>query len=138
MWITADDLQALFEQERREQESRRRMLDLYQPTVLVDFDGVIHKYSKGWQDGTAYDEPMDGAKEALEKLTNDGYKVVIFSTRDSGQIYEWLRKYQFPRYRVTNVKEPAVALIDDRAIRFTSWHDATDQLTYHYPIRKEG
>ena len=26
----------------------------------LDFDGVIHKNSKGFHDGTIYDEPLDG------------------------------------------------------------------------------
>ena len=34
-------------------------------TIAVDFDGFIHKYSKGWHDGSIYDEPVEGAAEAL-------------------------------------------------------------------------
>lgn len=40
-------------------------------TIAVDFDGVIHKYSKGWQNGSIYDEPVEGAKEALLELLED-------------------------------------------------------------------
>lgn len=102
-------------------------------TILVDFDGVIHEYSKGWHDGTAYDGPMQHAKESLEEL-NTKYRVVIFSTRSKDQIEEWLKKYKFPPYPVSNIKEPAICLIDDRAIRFTEWQNAMFQVDELYGL----
>jgi hypothetical protein len=109
----------------------------YRPRLLVDFDGVLHAYSRGWADGTTYDGPIPGALEALAALDADGYEVVVFSTRDADQIVEWLAAHGFPAYRVTNVKEPAVAQIDDRAIRFHAWRQALDDVRLLYPIRQE-
>jgi hypothetical protein len=64
-------------------------------TVAVDFDGVIHKYSRGWQDGSIYDEPVDGAFSALRVLMRE-YAVFIFTTRNPMQVAEWLmNKGQF-------------------------------------------
>lgn len=111
---------------------------MYRPTILVDFDGVVHGYSQGWADGTAYDPPIEGAKEALEKLEELGYTVVIFSTRDRDDIREWLGKYDFEPYDVTNEKRKAVCLIDDRAIRFHNWGEALDQVLGLYPLKKES
>lgn len=106
------------------------------PTVLVDFDGVIHNYSHGWLDGEAYDVPFDGARDGLKELEELGYTVVIFSTRDRQQIRDWLDKYGFPPYDVTNEKRPALAIIDDRAIRFLVWRQAIDDLKMFYPINR--
>jgi hypothetical protein len=108
----------------------------HRPRVLVDFDGVVHAYSRGWDDGTAYDEPMHGAFQSLAVLDGYGYEVVIFSSRDAEQITAWLERHDFPPYRVTNVKEPAVAQIDDRAIRFVSWDSALVELMTRYPPRR--
>ena len=108
------------------------------PRVLVDFDGVIHAYSRGWSDGTAYDSPLPGAKEALQAMVDHGYEVVIFSTRSSGQILEWLRLHGFPRYRVTDQKLPAIAIIDDRAIHFVDWVGAITELARRYPPSPHG
>ena len=107
---------------------------MYTPKLLVDFDGVIHFYRKGWHDGTAYDIPIPGAKHALETLTSRGYEVVIFSTRDAQQIKEWLILNRFPPYRITNIKEPALAIIDDRAIHFKTWFETMEIITKSFDI----
>lgn len=101
-------------------------------TIAIDFDGVVHKYSKGWQDGEIYDEPVEGALKAMVELYNKDYEIVIFTTREEdGSINRWIaeqyHKY-FPNqeifaFRVTNKKPPAIAYIDDRGIRFTNWKD---------------
>lgn len=61
-------------------------------TIAIDFDGVIHKYSKGWQDGSIYDKPFDGVFEAIEKLMKT-HTVFIFSTRSPRQIKKWIDKH---------------------------------------------
>jgi len=107
----------------------------YKPRVLVDFDGVIHRYSKGWHDGTAYDVPMTGAREAINRMRKLGYDVVIFSTRDASQIAQWLEKYDFPMdMTITHHKLPAVAIIDDRAIHHIDWYSSLERLYDRYPI----
>src|SRR4051812_4740652 len=105
----------------------------YKPKVLVDFDGPIHRYSKNWHDGTAYDEPTGGSREALDWMDRAGYEVVIFSSRDAWQIEAWLEKNNYPAYRVTNIKEPAVCQIDDRGIRWTNWTQSLNDLHHLYP-----
>lgn len=105
-------------------------------TISLDFDGVIHQYSKGWNGGEIYDEAIKGAKEFIDKLLADGYSVFILSTRDSNQIIKWFNdpKYQivtefikFWNYKgivgVTNRKLPAHIYIDDRAYKFQGRFD---------------
>ena len=96
------------------------------PCILVDFDRVIHKYSEGWKDGTIYDEPVEGAIEAL-KMLREHFEVVIFTVlSDRGvernlDIEEWLGKHGIYGIEVTNTKRNAIAYIDDKGIRFTDW-----------------
>lgn len=59
-------------------------------TVAIDFDGVIHAYSKGYQNGELYDTPIKGAFEAIKALMDEGYSVYIHSTRAPRKIKAWL------------------------------------------------
>ena len=104
--------------------------------IGVDFDGVIHKNSKGYYDGTIYDEPIKDSKEALEKLSKQ-YDVVIYTAKakpDRGLVngktgtelvWEWLRKHKMDKFvtKVTAEKPRAVAYIDDKGITFNSWEE---------------
>lgn len=97
-------------------------------TIAVDFDGVIHAYSNGWQTGEIYDEPVVGAMDAMNRLQKKGYKVVIFTARDleDGKVSAWITRrwnQETPCPEITNRKPMAIAYIDDRAIRFTNWRD---------------
>jgi hypothetical protein len=98
-------------------------------TLLIDFDGTIHGYSKGWLDGKIYDPPILGAKEAIDKL-KEKYRIVIFTTRASRtqngdnvenqlqMLKDWLSKYDIYYDSITAEKIGAVAIIDDIAIPF--------------------
>lgn len=107
----------------------------------VDFDRVIHKCSKGYYDGTVYDEPVEGVEEALKKLSSK-YTLICYSVKakpDRGLvngktgielIWEWLKKHGYDKYisKVTSEKPRAVAYIDDKAVRFTDWDSCFNDL----------
>ena len=92
-------------------------------TIVFDFDGVIHKYSNGWQDGSIYDEPVAGIKDVIDNLRALNYKVVIVSTRcqtDYGMvtIRNWLVNHNIIVDNICKEKPPALVYVDDRAICF--------------------
>lgn len=110
--------------------------------LAIDFDGVIHKNSKGFHDGTVYDEPVLGTIDALKHLSKK-YDIVIFSAKakkdrplingKTGEelIWDWLVKYGLNHYikEVTAEKPRAVYYIDDKAIQFTNWEDTLNEIT---------
>ena len=103
-------------------------------TIAIDFDGVIHKNSKGFHDGTIYDEPIEGVKKGLEYLSKS-YKLVIYTCKANPDrplingktgtklIYDWLCKYKLDSYiyNIVYEKPNAKYYIDDKAIRFLNW-----------------
>ena len=95
-------------------------------TIAIDFDGCIHLFSRGWQDGKIYDVIIDDALKEINYLMQKGHKIIILTARtDFDAVRVWMSKQGFDmsKIEVTNVKPPANAYIDDRAIRFTNWND---------------
>lgn len=93
-------------------------------TVVMDFDGVIHSYTSGWQGATVIpDPPIEGIREAIHKIRESGYIVVIVSSRcyqpgGISAIGGWLIANQIYVDRVTGEKPPAIVYIDDRGLTF--------------------
>ena len=112
-----------------------------QVNIGIDFDGVIHKCSKGYYDGTIYDDPIEGSYEALEKLSKE-YTIIINTCKakpDRGLVngktgvelvWEWLEKYDMAKFvsKVTSEKPRACFYIDDKGLRFTDWDSTFKQL----------
>ncbi len=85
--------------------------------VSIDFDGVI-AYYKGWKGEDHLGKPIKGAKDFIMRLSEIGFKPVIYTTRNKSRVEEWLRINKFPNIGVTNIKFPSVVYIDDRCVQF--------------------
>jgi len=122
-------------------------------TLAIDFDGVIHGYSKGWQNGEIYDRPIKGAARFIyDCMFEYNWNVFILSTRDPSQIEPWCRAVLFQgkelpfeitqipfshgvfwnkkkNLGITNRKLAADVYLDDRAMLFTgSYHNLSEQI----------
>ena len=94
------------------------MADKFKKTILFDLDGVLNTYDGNYDKN--YIPPIkDGAFKLIKELSQD-YKIVIFTTRNSLIVSKWVIENGLINYveNVTNVKEPAYLIIDDRCINF--------------------
>lgn len=128
------------------------------PTISVDFDGVLHAYTSGWQGATVIpDGPVPGAIAWLCDLVDplrgeDAFTVVVNSARArtpwgwwavrrwlSAQIHEVRGCGTFGHdiidaIKVTCRKPAAIVYVDDRAWRFDGKTFPTaEQLRAHRP-----
>ena len=133
------------------------------PTIALDFDGVIHKYSAGWGDGTIYDPPMEGAFESISELLLTYNVVVITARSDLPSVAAWFQVHDadFTIVRVwehekfwnglyegaerqthvvglTNRKLPADIYLDDRGVRFDSWKTALNDIRFYLRDETHG
>jgi len=106
-------------------------------TISIDFDGTICK-KQSYGNGEIHETPTEGAPQALSKLKDDGYNIVVYTVRlnpylegdvslKKKRIEDWLDKYGIPYDEVTNNKPSAIAYVDDRGIRFEgNWNSITN------------
>jgi hypothetical protein len=107
----------------------------------IDFDGVIHGNSKGFYDGTIYDDPLQGSIEAIKELSKK-WDIIIYTAKakldrplvqgktGTQLVWDWLKKYDIDNYvkDVTAEKPRAVVYIDDKGYRFENWESTLQDL----------
>lgn len=106
------------------------------PTLCIDFDGVVHSYEKGWQEGVIYGTIVPGFFEWAEAAAKK-FKLVIYSSRSKDEagisaMTAWFiaqRKLWRKAggmhvtddplaFEFAHEKPPAWLTIDDRAVMF--------------------
>lgn len=111
--------------------------------IMIDFDGTIHSYEKGWQDGEIYGHYLENSKEVINELYND-FEIVIFTARASKTQHEkherdvnktiknvedWLNEQGIKFDFITAEKLPAIVYIDDKAIEFkNNWLEIHERI----------
>jgi hypothetical protein len=89
--------------------------------IAVDFDRTIHDMDNPVP-GRKMGPPMQGARDALWKITRAGHDWDLFTVRGNvPYVWEWLRYYDFPEPRyVTDRKQGDwIWMIDDRAHHYS-------------------
>lgn len=99
-------------------------------TICIDFDGVLHSYSSGWQGvGVVKNPPVPGAIQFLRTLIQDKrFTPVVYSARSSepagiSAMQAWLLEHGLSHIELECLQFPtqkpgAWLTIDDRAICF--------------------
>lgn len=104
-------------------------------TICIDFDGVIHDYSKGYQGKDVFGDMVPGADTATSVLRDKGWIIIIYTTRpDTKALRDWLKEkgvlFDYinenpsqPKDSVGGSKLIADIYLDDRAVRFNGEWD---------------
>lgn len=94
-------------------------------TISIDFDGVLHDYSAGWQGYVPTGAPIAGSQAFVRACATEGLEIIVSTCRAYTQIGReavraWLERYDFPAefMHVTCEKPHADWYVDDRGIRF--------------------
>ena len=125
------------------------------PILCLDFDGVIHSYTSGWQGAAVVtDPPVPGAIAFLREAVKH-FRVAIFSSRSCQEgggpaMRGWLGRHimaddpgiimsdppWFAAIEWPTEKPAAFVTLDDRAITFTRTWPSMDALKNFKPWNK--
>lgn len=125
------------------------------PLLCIDFDGVLHSYTSGWEGADVIpDPPVPGAIDFLREAVKH-FRVAIFSSRSnqSGGLVAmrtwlgnniidaepsiitqdppWFAAIEWP-----TKKPPALVTLDDRALTFTGEWPSMEELLAFKPWNK--
>ncbi len=134
------------------------------PILCLDFDGVIHSYTSGWQGANVIpDPPVPGAIDFIHRAAEQ-FNVQIFSSR-SGQpggrdamkqwLFKWINdhfdcgfagdpkdfekaKVLYDAIKFPTEKPSAMVTIDDRALTFTGAWPSIQSLREFQPWNKKS
>jgi hypothetical protein len=97
-------------------------------TICIDFDGVIHDYSQGWQGEDVFGQMIPNADTATQVLKKKGWQIIIFTTRKkTKKLEDWLQEHKIAYDHINeNPDQPehssdkivADVYLDDRGICF--------------------
>jgi hypothetical protein len=114
------------------------------PILVLDFDGVLHSYTSGWQGPTVIpDPPVEGAVEFCDAAL-EYFDIRIVSSRcklpgGPAAIWDWLIKHGFSlllKVSPDGTKPAAFVTIDDRAITFMGTWPEIEALKAFKPWNK--
>lgn len=123
------------------------------PILCLDFDGVIHSYTSGWEGADIIsDPPVPGTLEAIKSYM-EFFEIHIFSSRSHQEggkeaMQYWLSDRILLAFGLVtgqtildaiiwpDEKPPAMITIDDRALTFTGVWPDLEELKQFRPWNK--
>lgn len=103
-------------------------------TLAIDLDGVLAEYH-GWKGEEIVGKPMPGIRHFLQRIQEEGWELVIHTTRSPHVVVAWLEAQGLEKfflldapskgrqYRIVGRKPRATVYLDDRALEFTGDFD---------------
>lgn len=97
-----------------------------QPTIAVDFDGVLAEYD-GWKGAQVLGLPRMDVVQVLRVLRQEGWKIIVHTTRSEAEIRDYLVLNDIPydevnrnsSYHTLGNKPVATVYWDDRALCYS-------------------
>lgn len=117
-------------------------------TICIDIDGTICRYSE-WINPHHFGEILPNAQEIINKLHEDGWYIIIFSTRSDKEIikdflirnniyFDSINNNPYQPQNAVGGKPLADIYLDDRAITFMgNWIQTYAEIVNFKPWEKQ-